>query len=613
MEVSLHNESLANEEQRAYIEVLKQALEANLTEAGLISFLKSLKENTQMDEVDLFIELNNVKTLIDHHQKERITAEDKNKDLVVQLEAVSIENDDLKSIIRDNKQNANQAKGDIEKLLTSLDAFETENQKLNQEKQSLIEYADNLRAETEGEREENADLKKQLDERVIECEELAEINSKLEERQTESERRLKLLSSDLDNVRNLSNTLEEQIKSLEEQNEIISKEYLDVKTKHETNVREKSDMEIGIAERKRDHENLQKQYNALRSEHDEQLQQLQEYQSKYNEACEQLQSLEEQQEVSLAQEERLVEQNQELRDRLLHLESIVKEVETDKSSREDLKDKAKAQEGELEELKHLMEESKKRYDKDRQSKADEIRDLFEQNSHLRSEVRVLKDQRITDEGRLQGLEHEIDEYAGQIDRKQKALLAVTTELSDLRKTLEVSKEALTASALQVEKLEGETEELRKANRVTQSKVLEIQDLNDELERKAELLKSENTSLKEEDTKLSSRIEELSRINNELKYQNQKLLDEVTQTRKESIGLLQSVEKTLAADDKSIPHSTFTSENIHSIFGALEENIKVIVLENQRLNAKHNDILSNYEMLRREHEKVLKDNETSRKR
>ena len=68
IEESLRAEILANEEQRNYIEVLKQALEAKIEDLGFAEMLSNSKGRGK-NKVDLFAELTNVKLQADFYRK----------------------------------------------------------------------------------------------------------------------------------------------------------------------------------------------------------------------------------------------------------------------------------------------------------------------------------------------------------------------------------------------------------------------------------------------------------------------------------------------------------------------------------------------------------------
>ena len=58
-------ETLANEEQRNYIEILREAIEAKVEDSGLITILK---EADEVDKVDLYTNLSNLKRSTDQYR-----------------------------------------------------------------------------------------------------------------------------------------------------------------------------------------------------------------------------------------------------------------------------------------------------------------------------------------------------------------------------------------------------------------------------------------------------------------------------------------------------------------------------------------------------------------
>ena len=554
--MSLHNESLSNEEQRAYIEVLKQALETKLNSSSLIDFLSTLKEKTQMQEVDLFIELNNVKTLIDHHQQEKSVAEDRSKGLEAEVEALLAENEELKGIIHQNKQNANQSRADIDRLVANIDTFESENQKLNQEKEALIEYADNIKRDSDIYNEKSSYLQDTVNKWILKFEDLSRVNQELERQLTTSERKSITHTSDLEEWHKRTVALETQVNDLQVQKERVAAELVDLTGRYESVLTDKKRLEMNLSDRKKDHENLQKQYSILRSDYDEQSQTAVELQSKHSEAATHLKYKEQDFKRTASHAEDLQSENRGLADRLRKLEELVREHEAEQKRQQDAEEKTKAQGNELDELQRFVQESQRRNDKERQLKADEIRELFAQNSDLRTDIRALKEEKTAAEGRLHGVEQDADELRSQVDRKQKALLNTTRELNSLRNTLEEKQEEMVSNASRVSELEAEVGELRGKRRDLQSELNEAIEHGNKHADRVERLEGANSLLTESEYKLSERIERLSSEKNELNSENQQLVDELEQTRRESVKLLRSVEKMLGNDKNSFPRPSF---------------------------------------------------------
>ena len=61
LEETLKIETINSEEQRAYIEILKQSLEQKMDSLGFKEFIKKNAENAQKNHIDFFVELQHSK------------------------------------------------------------------------------------------------------------------------------------------------------------------------------------------------------------------------------------------------------------------------------------------------------------------------------------------------------------------------------------------------------------------------------------------------------------------------------------------------------------------------------------------------------------------------
>lgn len=75
VEESLRTETLANEEQRNYIEILKQALEAKMEQLGLTDLFVTYANTKNASAIDLFAEMSHLKKTGDQYWKEYLKKE----------------------------------------------------------------------------------------------------------------------------------------------------------------------------------------------------------------------------------------------------------------------------------------------------------------------------------------------------------------------------------------------------------------------------------------------------------------------------------------------------------------------------------------------------------
>lgn len=135
LEESLRSETQLNEEQRSYIEVLKQALQINIEKLGL--------EGLTIEDFIGYIQL---RAVIDEKNKELVKANNKSKELDYQVTA-------LKEVIvvknNENKELAeiwSEGNRKLQKKLKKIKVLKEDCEQLEEEKSRLIEYIDNTLA-----------------------------------------------------------------------------------------------------------------------------------------------------------------------------------------------------------------------------------------------------------------------------------------------------------------------------------------------------------------------------------------------------------------------------------------------------------------------------------
>ncbi len=123
LEESLRAEMLSNEEQRNYIEILKQALEAKIQDMGLADLLEQTRGKEGGDMCDVFVKLTTMKKELDERRKEVA----KNEGDVADMEGLVVDlkrqNEELKAQLdqlRGEHSKAQEDKGQAAKLLEEL-------------------------------------------------------------------------------------------------------------------------------------------------------------------------------------------------------------------------------------------------------------------------------------------------------------------------------------------------------------------------------------------------------------------------------------------------------------------------------------------------------------
>jgi len=178
LEESLRNETLLNEEQRAYIEVLKQALEARIEDLGLTNVLNTAvaKDQSGLDSIDFFTEMTGMKYQNDKLKRENShlgevlnEAERTKENLSRIVEELKVENQKL-------HEDRHQVAADLDTGLGAIDFAKAQVEKVEDEKSSLIDFIE--------------ERTKKLDEATHEITELNALVKSLEEERKEAHNQL---------------------------------------------------------------------------------------------------------------------------------------------------------------------------------------------------------------------------------------------------------------------------------------------------------------------------------------------------------------------------------------------------------------------------------------
>ncbi len=172
LEESLRGEMLVSEEQRNYIEILKEALEAKIEDLGLAQMMEQAKGKDGETVCDVFAKLATMKKDLDEKRKDVTKTEGDVADmegLIVDLKKQTDEQRDQLQQLHENYAKALKDKDEAAKLLEEINQ---KAEKLQKDNDALLDYAE----ETE-EYKKNAET--QLAQLKDQCEKLsAELNDK---------------------------------------------------------------------------------------------------------------------------------------------------------------------------------------------------------------------------------------------------------------------------------------------------------------------------------------------------------------------------------------------------------------------------------------------------
>ena len=144
LEESLRIETINSEEQRAYIEVLKAALESKINDLGLMNFIKETAKYSKTNHLDLFIHFQKLKENIDSQSNETKSQETRILELEAFIENQQNEISQLKITNQELMDFNGKINADIENSIKGLSQIDDENKKLKNEKNHVLDYLDEM-------------------------------------------------------------------------------------------------------------------------------------------------------------------------------------------------------------------------------------------------------------------------------------------------------------------------------------------------------------------------------------------------------------------------------------------------------------------------------------
>lgn len=149
LEESLRIETINSEEQRAYIEVLKAALESKINDLGLMNFIKETAKYSKTNHLDLFVQFQNLKSNIDSQVTQAKTQDAKITELELMVESLQNELSQYKITNQELMDFNTRINSDIENSLKRFSVLEDENKKLKNEKNHVLDYLDEMTQKSE--------------------------------------------------------------------------------------------------------------------------------------------------------------------------------------------------------------------------------------------------------------------------------------------------------------------------------------------------------------------------------------------------------------------------------------------------------------------------------
>eukprot|EP01022_Parablepharisma_sp_SALTPOND_P018560 TRINITY_DN304_c0_g1_i1.p1 TRINITY_DN304_c0_g1~~TRINITY_DN304_c0_g1_i1.p1 ORF type:complete len:1205 (-),score=223.99 TRINITY_DN304_c0_g1_i1:1337-4951(-) len=227
LEESLRAEILTNEEQRNYIQILKEALEAKIEDLGFSEILNQARTAKPAKQVvDLFAEMANMKKVADHHRKE-----------LAKYESVALEEQargdefhkratDMEAENGELKKSLDEVQEDLNNAMKALEEAREVNAKLDEEKNSLLDYVEEL-TDKHDQMASNLEslnmLHKKLSEEKLECDRYIEelergSGNRFEEELEKRDKKLELYKAQVEKyaeqVRTLKEKCEEKVNAV---------------------------------------------------------------------------------------------------------------------------------------------------------------------------------------------------------------------------------------------------------------------------------------------------------------------------------------------------------------------------------------------------------------
>lgn len=142
-------ETINSEEQRAYIEVLKAALESKINDLGLMNFIKETAKYSKTNHLDLFVHFQKLKENIDNQGVENKTKETR----ILEMEAlIDHQQNELSQLKITNQELMDfniKINNDIENTIKGLNMLDEENKKLKNEKAHVLDYLEDITKKSE--------------------------------------------------------------------------------------------------------------------------------------------------------------------------------------------------------------------------------------------------------------------------------------------------------------------------------------------------------------------------------------------------------------------------------------------------------------------------------
>lgn len=560
---SLRRETLSNEEQRNYIELLKQTIESAIVKNGLNNFLQSLRGNyafKDLSNVDILMEISQIKAEADKHRKELVMAQ-------VLIGELKQENDELKKSNEEAHLRQERFKENFESGVQELDQVKAQVKNLEIEKESVL--------------------------------------MNYEEAKVDNKRLLEDLDDTKTLMRKYERELQENLKKIN-----------DFRVQLENH----NAIETNLNEYKKSFDKLYQDFEALlkeKSNADLDLEQLREVNAEREEEIARLRNVIDEKENRYDNDKRKwFNENENLNRNNKKLERLVSELSNNLKERENsirkLEDKLNSSEQNLIKTKTKLDECQLDNEEIKKASDRTIRELNSVNIELKDSVENLSNEKQTIyddfvnlKAECEKLDSEVKKLRTDVNTKERAFNKLNSQYETLYKELNSLDDERNTIKKENEKLSSELRFWKdKYDKDINAKIGEINTLNqeigvknrniEELNKDLDIIESELAAKEEMLSKFDKVIEENKNLRNELeglrnryekvvrdlREENKKLSEEVKSWKEDACKLNdtnESVYREIRSKDHLLNNASFQVE-------ALEERIVVISKEKQYLES-----------------------------
>eukprot|EP01022_Parablepharisma_sp_SALTPOND_P006123 TRINITY_DN1247_c0_g1_i1.p1 TRINITY_DN1247_c0_g1~~TRINITY_DN1247_c0_g1_i1.p1 ORF type:complete len:1815 (+),score=205.72 TRINITY_DN1247_c0_g1_i1:2854-8298(+) len=587
IEEALRTEMLEGEEQRNYIQILKQALESKIENFGFSEVLNEVRSGKQpADAVDIFVELMNIKKEADQHRKEKSRYESHAMELEAKLSDLDKAVAELDQENQEIKAENERYQEDLKNGLKALEESRETINRLEEEKNALLDTLEDLNAkneqltnslessETLKEKlsQEKLDYEKRVEQLGVELKRLENVEAELQASRDECDK----CKEELEIVKNKAETKEKEVDEILQK---IEKLEHDAKEKEELS-KDKTVLGSQLAELEKvykklvnDHKNLQENYGAL--------------------------------------EQTLNETQNELDE----LKTYKDKLETDYQELEQhynyVSDKLKTHEESAEENKKELSLTRKLKDAEVQEREETIMKLQEDTKNLRNILNTQKE----------AIENERGAKNKEIDLLQEEYRKLKNEDMEVKTQLLKAKEELVLRGDEVGRLRRESEVAKEEAKYYKERVEQSAKNSEhfaELEKRVEEFRAENEKLKRYTKEQENTIDELnikllaskSRLDENittidtLETESKKRLDELKTALQENTNLKLSLDQATREVDGLRDDITETERRLRDQLVKNEDltnQVTQMNFEIEALQTQHQGVLTHIDLFKQKNE------------